>query len=154
MISKAISYSTYFLLLTTVILLSACGNSEPVSREDQQAAAFADLRLAISETVTDDGRRADVLAVIDSLEKDVDELRNLLVRRRTELRKLNANYDATREDFLEFAQQMETRIQNGRRQALEKHLRLAASMTPEEWASIEKAQTRAMRSIAGSVQGI
>ena len=140
--------------LAAAMLLSACGGTEPVSREDQQSAAFADLRSAITETVTDEARQADVLAVVDSLEKDVDELRDLLVRRRTELRKLNANYDATREEFLEFANQMESRIQIGRRQALQQHLRLAAAMTADEWAAIEKVQTRAMRSIAGSVQGI
>jgi septal ring factor EnvC (AmiA/AmiB activator) len=142
------------LSLVLMMLNIACSSSEPVSREDQRSAAFADLRSAITEIVTDQGRQADVVAVIDSLEKDVDELWDLLVRRRTELRKLNADYDATREEFLEFANQMESRIQNSRRQALQQHLRLAAAMTADEWAAIEKAQTRAMRSIAGSVQGI
>ena len=142
------------LSLVLMMLNIACSSSEPVSREDHRSAAFADLRSAITEIVTDQGRQADVVAVIDSLEKDVDELWDLLVRRRTELRKLNADYDATREEFLEFANQMESRIQNSRRQALQQHLRLAAAMTADEWAAIEKAQTRAMRSIAGSVQGI
>ena len=142
------------LALTTVIFLTACGGSEPVSREDQQTAAFKDLRLAIEETVLDDGRQREVLATIDILEEDVDELRALLIRRRTELREINANYDATREEFLEFANQMESQIRNGRQRALEQHLKLAAAMTEEEWDSLSKAQTRAMRSIAQSVQGI
>lgn len=145
------------MIVFSLVLLSfavACSSGEPVSREDQQAAAFADLRAAVTETVTDDDRQNEVLTIINSLATDVDELRELLVRRRTELRKLNADYDATREEFLEFANQMESRIQNGRRQALQQHLRLAAAMTADEWAAIEKAQTRAMRSIAGSVQGI
>ena len=137
-----------------VILNAACSSGEPVSREDEQAAAFADLRAAVMETVKDDDRQNDVLMIVNSLEMDVDELRQLLVRRRTELRKLNADYDATREEFLAFTNQMESRIQKGRQQALEKHLQLAATMTADEWAAIEKAQTRAMRSIARSVQGI
>lgn len=145
---------THTLFLAVIMLLVACSSGEPVSREDQQAAAFADLRSAVAETVADDDRQSDVLAIIDSLEKDVDDLRTLLVHRRAKLRDLNANYDATREQFIEFANQMESRIQSGRRQALEQHLRLAAAMTEEEWNSLSKAQTRAMKSVAQSVQGI
>ena len=140
--------------LALVSLNIGCSSGEPKSRVDEQAAAFTDLRSAVRQTVTDDGRQSEVLGIVDALEKDVDDLRAVLVRRRTELRELNADYDATREEFLEFANQMESRIQNSRRQALQQHLRLAAAMTADEWAAIEKAQTRAMRSIAGSVQGI
>jgi len=149
--SRLITHTPF---LAVIMLLVACSSGEPVSREDQQAAAFADLRSAVAETVADDDRQSDVLAIIDSLEKDVDDLRTLLVHRRTELRELNANYDATRGQFVEFASQMESRIQSGRRQALEQHLRLAAATTEEEWNSLSKAQTRAMKSVAQSVQGI
>ena len=139
--------------LAAVISLVAC-SSAPVNREDQQATAFADLRTAVTETVSDDDRQRDVLAIIDSLEKDIDELRALLVLRRTQLRELNADYYATREQFLEFASHMESHIQSGRRRALEQHLRLAVVMTEVEWDSLSKTQTTAMRSIAQSVQGI
>lgn len=151
---KSTMWSATSLALTTAIFLTACGGSEPVSREDQQAAAFTDLRSVVAETVSDDGRQREVLAIIDTLENDISELRALLIRRRAELREINANYDATREEFLDFANQIETQIQDGRRRALEQHVKLAAAMTEEEWDSLSKAQTRAMRSIAQSVQGI
>jgi hypothetical protein len=154
MLGKAVSGLARALPLSAFLLLAACGGSEPVSREDEQAAAFADLRLAIVETVTDEARQNEVLGIIDALEEDVGDLRGLLVRRRTELRELNADYDTTREDFLEFASRMEARIQNGRREAIQQHIKLADAMTEEEWASLSRAQTKAMRSIAQSVQGI
>ena len=142
------------LALAAVMFLVGCSSSEPAGREDQQATAFADLRSAVTETVSDSDRQRDVLAIIDTLEKDVDDLRALLVRRRTELRELNADYDATREEFLELAKQMESRIQHSKQRALEHHRKLAATVTPEEWQSLAKVQTRAMKSIAESVQGI
>jgi hypothetical protein len=145
------------IIIVSLALLSlnvACSSGEPTSRVDEQAAAFADLRSAVRQTVTDDGREKEVLGIIDALEQDVDDLRALLVRRRAELRELNADYDATRENFVEFTSQMEARIQNGRREAIEQHIKLAEAMTDEEWASLSKAQTRAMRSTARSVQGI
>ena len=85
MIRKASWFFARTSPLIAAMLLSSCGGSEPITREDQQAAAFADLRSAITETVTDEDRRRDVLAVTDSLENDVDELRALLVRRRRSL---------------------------------------------------------------------
>jgi chlorite dismutase len=140
-------------LLTVMAFMVACGSGGG-SREEQQATAIADLRSAIEETVSDDRRQRDVLAIVGSLEKDVDELRALLVRRRTELRELNADYDATRAEFLEFARQMESHIQISKRRALEKHQQLAAELTPEEWQSLANVQTRSMKSIAESVQSI
>lgn len=150
---KSIVWIARILTLTTVSFLVACGGTEP-AREDQQTTAFADLRLAVSETVSDDGRRIDVLAIVDSLEKEVDELRTHLIRRRGQLRELNANYDTTREEMILFSSQMETRIQRGRRQALEQHQQLVAALTAGEWESLAKAETRAMKAIAESVRGI
>lgn len=140
--------------LALLILNVACSSSEPVSREDEQAAAFIDLRSAVRNTVTDEVRRNQVLGKIDALERDVEDLHKLLVRRRAELRELNADYNATREDFVEFTSQMETRIRNGRREAIQRHSELASAMTAEEWASLSKAQTKAMRSISRSLQSI
>lgn len=142
------------LCLALLTLNVACSSNKPLSREDEQAAAFADLRSAVAATVEDIDRQKEVLGIIGALERDVDDLRSLLVRRRIELRQLNADYYATREDFLEFTSRMEARIRNGRREAIEQHIKLAGAMTEEEWASLAKAQTRAMRSIARSVQGI
>jgi hypothetical protein len=141
------------LLLFLLLLLAAC-SSQPVSREDEAAAAFADLRSAIQDIVADADRQTEVLGIIDELEQDVDHLRDLLIRRRIELRELNADYDATREDFLEFTSRMEARIQNGRRKAIQQQIELSDTMTEGERASLAKAQTKAMRSIVRSVQGL
>ena len=87
-------------LLIVATFMAAC-SSEPVSPEDEQAAAFADLRTAVTGTVADEARQREVLAIVDSLENDGVELRTFLGRRREELRALNAVYEATREDFVE-----------------------------------------------------
>jgi hypothetical protein len=142
-------------LLTLVVatFVAAC-SGEPVSREDEQAAAFADLRTAVTETVADEARQREVLAIVDLLENDVDELREILVRRRQALRALNADYDATREDFVEFTRQMEARIQAGRRRALERRQTLVAALTADEWDALGKAETRTMKSVSRSMQAI
>jgi hypothetical protein len=140
-------------LLIVATFMAAC-SSEPVSPEDEQAAAFADLRIAVTGTVADEARQREVLAIVDLLENDVDELREILVRRRQALRALNADYDATREDFVEFTRQMEARIQAGRRRALERRQTLVAALTADEWDALGKAETRTMKSVSRSMQAI
>ena len=140
------------LLLATAV--AACSGSEPVSREDQQVLAFADLRAAVEETVVDDDRRAEVIVMIDAFESDVNELRALLVRRRAEARALNANYDTTREELIEFSGAMEKRILANRRQVLDSRQKLIQATTAGEWDALAKAETKAMKAIARSVQGI
>lgn len=148
---------TLFTFLASLVLSSlllACSSNDPASRADDQATAFADLRAAIAETIADENRQADVLNIVGALEADVDELRALLVRRREKVRALNADYDATREEFLELSRQMEARIQASKRRAVERQQALGSAMTAEEWDSLAKVQTRAMKAIAQSVQGI
>ena len=138
----------------SAVLVTGCGGTDPVSREDQQAAAFADLRSAVEEVVVEDDRRADVMRLIDGLELDINSLRASLVERRTEFRRLNADYDTTREELTEFANAMEVRIQENRRRVFDGRARLIAATTDEEWDALTKVDTRAMKAVARSIQGL
>jgi hypothetical protein len=146
--------SRVFLVAILALCAASCGGKEPLSREDQQAAAFADLRAAIVETVADEARRATVLGLAAEFETDVDALREVLVQRRTENRRLNADYDTDREEFLRFANEMEAKIQENRRRIFQDRARLIEATTAEEWKILTKTDTKAMRSIALSVYGI
>ncbi len=139
-------------VLTT--FLAACGGKEPVAPEDVQATAFADLRAAVEDAIDDPSRETDVLALLDQFEADVATLRESLVERRAELRRLNANYDTTRDELSTYAATMESRIQDNRRQLLEARGRLVAATTEDEWDAITKADTKAMKAIARSMQSL
>ena len=139
-------------VLTT--LLTACGGKEAVAPADVQAEAFADLRAAVEGAIEDPSRETDVLALLDQVEADVATLRESLVERRAELRRLNANYDTTREELSTYAATMESRIQDNRRQLLEARGRLVAATTEDEWDAITKADTKAMKTIARSMQSL
>ena len=147
---------TYLLIVVACVaaLIAGCGGKDAVSREDQQAAAFADLRSAVEEVVVDDERRVDVLQQVDDFESDVNSLRATLVERRAEFRRLNADYDTTREELTEFANAMEARIQENRRRVFDGRARLIAATTDEEWVALTKVDTRAMKAVARSIQGL
>ena len=147
---------TYLFIFVACVaaLIAGCGGKDAVSREDQQAAAFADLRSAVEEVVAEDNRRADIMRLIDGLELDINSLRASLVERRTEFRRLNADYDTTREELTEFANAMEVRIQEDRRRVFDGRARLIAATTDEEWDALTKVDTRAMKAVARSIQGL
>ena len=143
-----------FLAAAIVTVVAACGGKEPVAPEDVQAEAFADLRAAIEDAVDDVSREADVLGLLDQFEVEVATLRESMVERRAELRRLNADYDTTREELSTYAATMESRIQDNRRQLLEARGRLVAATTEDEWDAITKADTKAMKTIARSMQSL
>ena len=141
-------------IILLAVLLAACGGKETVSREGKQDAAFADLRVAIEATVTDKERSIEVLSLVDDFEQDVDDLRALLVLRRAELRKLNANYDTTREELSRFSKEMTEKIEENRADLLAARIQLLKATTADEWAELARAETKAMQSISLSLQGI
>ena len=138
--------------LTT--LLTACGGKEPVAPADVQAEASADLRAAVEGAIDDPGRETDALALLEQFESDVATLRESMIERRAELRRLNADYDTTREELSTYAATMESRIQDNRRRILEARGRLVAATTADEWDAITKADTKAMKTIARSMQSL
>jgi predicted small lipoprotein YifL len=141
-------------IIVAVLSIAACGGKEPVSREDQQVAAFEDLRTAIVEVVSDESRRETVLGLAEEFEADVDALREILVQRRSDFRRLNADYDTDKEEFVRFANEMETRIQENQRRVFDGRAKLIQATTAEEWDALTKVDTKAMKSISKSIQGI
>jgi hypothetical protein len=141
-------------IIVAALSIVSCAGKDPVSREDQQVAAFEDLRMAIVEVVTDESRRETVLELIEEFEADVDGLRGILVQRRSDFRRLHADYDTDREKFLRFANEMEARIQQNQRRIFDARAKLIKATTEDEWDALTKVETKAMKSISMSIQGI
>ena len=142
------------LTLVLCLCLTACGGGSGVSPEDQQEAALADLRTAVNETIVDAQRKDEVLQIIDELETAAAELHDALVARRSEVLRLNADYDATREELLELANSLDAQVREERTQVFELRRQLTGAMTPDEWSDLQKAETKAMKALAKSLQGI
>ena len=140
--------------LLLVLSLAACGGKDVLSAQDQQSQAFADLREAVTEAIPDEQRQAVVLQHVDQLQQDFGTLIDAVSVRRTELRHLNADYDATREQFREFIDRYDARIAAARVTVTARHVALVNATTPDEWESLRKADTKAMKKLVGTIQGI
>jgi len=94
------------------------------------------------------------MELVGTFEANVDTLRGILIQRRADFRRLNADYDTDKEEFLRFANETELRIQENRRRIYDDRAKLIQATTEEEWDVLIEVETKAMKTIAQSIQGI
>ncbi len=142
------------LLLAAAVLIAGCGGKGAVSPQGVVAEAFDDLRAQVAQVVVDAERRDTAIELVDRLERDYGALYDGVQERRTRLRALHANYDATREQLVDLADQLEADVREARRTTGLTHRELMAATTAEEWASIRKANTKTMKAAIAALQSI
>jgi hypothetical protein len=126
---------------TAALTVSGCGGKEP-TREQTIERYSDELREAVSGSVADQQRKAQMLQIVDQLEavhlrfgKEVGDFI-------ASYRKLNADYQATRPAFEQLFADYGAKRLSARSAALELHFQLAALATADEWPRIGKAETR------------
>lgn len=142
------------IIAAATLLVSGCGGKTSLSQDEIVASAFDDLRVQVARVIDDDGREATALALVDRLERDYEALSDSVVARRTRVRALSADYDATREALVALTDQLETAMREARNTVATTHRELIAATTAEEWASIAKADTKTMKAAITALQSI
>jgi len=142
------------LVLLITVSLAACGGKEAVAPGDVERQASEDFRQSIMEVIEDPDREAEVLALVEDLQRDFVKFRESVTKRRTELRRLNADYDATREQFKEYIEKYGAGVELARKAVMQRRMALIAATTEEEWDALQKAETKAMKTMVGIVDGI
>ncbi len=137
-----------------VFVLGGCAGKDDVAPVDVEKQAFEDLRTEIREVIDDPAREAKVIAQVDALVKELDELRERVADRKKRIRQLNADYDTSRAEFEAFFEKVNMEIRSNRQRVGDSHSALRASTTAEEWSQISKARTKAMNSVIRSMQTI
>jgi hypothetical protein len=130
-----------FLLICVVTLTGAGCGTKPTSSETINR--YSDkLSTAVSANVPDEGRRAQMLAI-------VNQLQALQVRFSQETadfvqsyRKLNADYAAARPAFDQLFSDYNAKRIRARNEALDLHFKLTSLATATEWDAIGKAEVK------------
>jgi len=141
-------------LLLSAVMLVACGGKDAVAPADEEQQAFDDFRDAIKEVIQAPDRQAEALGLVDEFQGEYEELWVAVKVRRTELRRLNADYDATREQFRAFVDKYDADIAAAHARALETRMAFVRSTTAEEWDALKKADTKAMKELVGIIHEI
>jgi hypothetical protein len=150
---------TAFAIVVICAMLAApgCGGEQP-TREQVIQSSSQKLRQVVSTNVADEGRKAQMLLVVDQIEAIQTRFSQEMADFVESYRKLNADYDATRPAFDQlFSDYNEQRIKV-RNQALDLHFQLASLSTATEWNPIVKAEIKlyeevnAVRPVEGSAK--
>ena len=143
-----------WLLIVFAFVVAGCGGKDAVAPVDVEKQAWEDLRSEVRETISDPGREAEAIKLVDELAEDVTEFREVLTKRHERVRELNSDYDTTRAQFDAFLKQVNTEIQASQQRVSKTHRAFIAATTPEEWSQISKARTKAMTATIKSMQAI
>ena len=138
----------------TFLLLAGCGGKEAVAPEEVEQAAFNDLRSKVIDVVPDPQQQETILGLVDVLQSDFSKLRKDVVVRRTELRKLNSDYDSTREQFHDYVERYDAEIKLSREKVTASHQKLLITTTVDEWDALKKADSKTMKKLVGLLQSI
>ena len=125
---------------------SGCGGKEPTRAQTIERYSL-ELREAVSTYVPDEGRKAQMLSIVDKMDSLNRRFNQETVEFIESYRKLNADYGATRPAFDQlFSDYNAIRIKT-RDEALELHFQLAALATADEWKSIGKAEVKLYKQV-------
>ena len=147
-----VKFKNLALLALLGMALSACGGKEAVSALDIEEAAFQDLDAEVQAIVKDPAKAAEVQALIEQFHQEFIVLRKAVENQRMESRALNANYDATMEDFEAVVATNQEQMRAARERVTGAHLAIIAATTPEEWSELHKATTKAIDQLSSSIQ--
>lgn len=136
------------------ISVAGCAGKEKSSAADVESQAFEDLRSEIREVIDDPARAAEAIGLVNTMSDELIALRTDVADRKRRARQLNADYDASRVDFVAFAEQIDAERRANRQRVLDEHHALLTLVTPEEWAAISKAHTKAMKATIKAMQAI
>lgn len=142
------------LLIVLMVPVVGCAGKDDVSAVDNEKQAFEDLRNEIRQVIDDPAREAEAISLVDSLVTDLASLRTSVAERMQQVRRLNANYDATRDEFEALLNAASQQIQENRRRSGASHLAFLATVTPDEREEIEKVHSRAMNAAIKSLKAI
>ena len=130
-------------LLVCALMLAVPGCSrEKPSREQAIERYSQELRETISESVSDEHRKAQMLLIVDRLEALQRRFSRETVDFIASYRKLNADYDAPRPAFDQLFSGYSAQRVEARSEALALHFELTSLATAKEWDRIGKAETR------------
>lgn len=151
---KPIRLAALLPVLVFTFLVSGCSGKDAVAPVVISKEAFDDFREAITDTIEDPERQKTVLLLVDDYESDYATFLGAVDTQRTELRRLNADYDASREQFQSYFDKYNADIRSARKEATKSRTAFIESTTAEEWDALGKADSKTMKKLVSSIQSL
>jgi hypothetical protein len=124
--------------LALFLIVVGCSNKPKPSAMESARGAFDDLRAAVRSVIKDPEKAAQGTHLIDQLESLVKEANNDRKAHDAKTWSLNANYDATEEEFRAAFREFNIRQEHRQDRMLEINQRAKDLTTKEEWNALAK----------------
>ncbi|HID28824.1 MAG TPA: hypothetical protein EYP19_02330 [Desulfobacterales bacterium] len=131
-----------FVVLGVILVMNGCAH-QPVSRGELRQRVLEEMRIYI-EKIPDPKRVEQLLVSVDALQQDLSELNRTVRKFRSDMRTLNVNYDATREDFCKIFDEYNMARKGKQRELLTSYRNMKELTTPSEWKSLAKLDEKAL----------
>jgi hypothetical protein len=126
---------------SVLLIIAGCGGKPPTREQAIERYSQA-LREGVSNHVTDERRRTEMLSIVDQLEAVHVRFNQETADFIANYRRLNADHDASRPAFDQLFSDFSAKRVEARSQALDLHFQLASLATAAEWDTIGKAETK------------
>ena len=130
-----------FSALAAAFALGGCGGSKPTRAQTIERYSQK-LRQAVSTNVPEEGRKAQLLLIVDQVEALHRRFSQETAQFVESFRQLNADYDAARPAFDRLFSDYNAKRIKAREEALELHFQLASLSKADEWDAIGRAETK------------
>jgi hypothetical protein len=149
-----ISPSALAIVMLCAITVAApgCGGTKPTIEQVIQSSNQR-LRQAVSSNVADEGRKAQMLMLVDQIETVQSSLSKETADFVQNYRKLNADYDTPRAAFDQLFSDYNGQRIKARNQAIDLHFQLASLATASEWDPIGKAEVKLYEEVSEARAG-
>ena len=131
------------MLVATALLAAGCARNK-ANPDDEAREAFDDVRAELVTVVEDPERQSQALALLDQLQAIHRESNENIDLHRVELRRINADYDATPEQLRAEFDRFNALVKQNNQQIWQVREQFAALLTAEEWDELEKRRTKAL----------
>jgi uncharacterized lipoprotein YajG len=131
-------------VLFSLLLVAACSH-EPKEALKPAEGVLDELRAAVTREVKDPNRAKQAAALVDEMEQLTIRANADYRDHEAKLRALNANYDATPDEFRALFGDFNARRDKRQAQALELNRRGKALLTLQEWQELAKLREEALR---------
>ena len=133
------SITSAVFLLVTATILGGCSSAPKDSPVEIQSQSFDALRDTANDVITDPGRTSEVTELITQLEDVILQTQDDRSRHRAKIKALNANYDATEEEFTALLDSIGIEQDASREAAVDIRRKLALVVPADDWPDLVKA---------------
>lgn len=142
---KSLEVFGILIALVSFVVMFGCSH-QPVGEPETRQKMVNDIREHLS-SIAEPERRAQCLELLDTMEQGLAELNRTVEQYAAQAKQLNADYDATREDFNRLMDKFNISRKSLQQQILTAHFGIKALTVPKEWAALAKIEEEAVRNI-------